>query len=103
VVKGILSQQLLRRKGGGRVAAVEVMFGAPTLSALIREGKTHQITNYISQGRARGMTGMDESLRKLVEDDLIEPGSALEKALDKDDMRRWLQGQGHKVGDELGS
>ena len=103
VVKGILSQQLLRRKGGGRVAAVEVMFGAPTLSALIREGKSHQITNYISQGRSKGMIGMDDSLRKLVEEDLVEPTAALEKALDKDDMRKWLQSQGHRVGDELGS
>ncbi len=103
VVKGILSQQLLRRKGGGRVAAVEVMFGAPTLAALIREGKTHQITNYISQGRSKGMTGMDDSLRKLVQEDLVDPAAALEKALSKDEMRKWLQSQGHKVGDELGT
>jgi twitching motility protein PilT len=102
VVKGILSQQLLRRKGGGRVAAVEVMFGAPTLSALVREGKTHQIANYISQGRSRGMIGMDDSLRALVERGDVEPSAALEKALEKDEMRRWLQTQGHQVGEELG-
>ena len=101
VVKGILSQQLLRRKGGGRVAAVEVLFGAPTLAALIREGKSHQITNYISQGKSRGMIGMDESLRKLVDQELIEPSAALEKALDKDEMRRWLQNSGHNVGEDI--
>ena len=103
VVKAVLSQQLLPRKGGGRIAAVEVLFGSSTLSSLIREGKTHQIAGYISQGRTRGMVGMDESLRALVEEDLIEPGSALEKALEKDEMRRWLQERGVKIGDELGS
>ncbi len=101
IVKAILSQQLLRRKGGGRVAAVEVMFGAPALSALIREGKTHQISNFIGQGKSRGMVGMDDSLKKLVEEGLIDPGAALEKALDKDVIRKWLKERGDTVPDDV--
>ncbi|RME20374.1 MAG: type IV pilus twitching motility protein PilT [Deltaproteobacteria bacterium] len=100
VTQGVLAQQLLRRKGGGRVAAVEVMFGTPSLSSLIREGKTHQIPGYISQNRKRGMIPMDASLRDLVERDLVEPEAALEKALDKDEMRKWLRERGVHVADE---
>ena len=88
-------------KKGGRVAAVEVLFGAPALSSLIREGKTHQISNFIAQGKSRGMVGMDASLRKLAEEDVIDPMAALEKALDKDDMRKWLQERGTEVPDDV--
>ena len=100
VVKGILAQQLLRRKKGGRVAAVEVMFGIPSLSSLIREGKTHQIAGLISANKRRGMIPMDDSLKDLVERDLVEPEAALEKALDKDELRKWLKERGVEVAEE---
>lgn len=99
VLKGVLAQQLLRRKGGGRVAALEVLFGTSALAALIREGKTHQIPGLIMQGRSAGMISMDESLRNMVLADHIEPHAALEKALDKDEMRKWLAERGVDVGD----
>lgn len=102
VVKGILAQQLLRRKGGGRCAAIEILFGSPALSSLIREGKTHQINGLIAQGQTQGMISMDGSLRKLVERDLIEPHGALEKALDKDEMRKWLKARGSTVAEDDG-
>ncbi len=98
VTRGVVAQQLLRRNGGGRVAAVEVMLQAPGLSALIREGKTHQLGGFIRQGAPRGMVAMDVSLQRLVEQAVIEPAAALEKALDKDAMRRWLADRGDPVG-----
>ena len=97
VVQAVLSQQLLRRKKGGRVAALEVMFGSPTLASLIREGKTTQIKGYISTGKRRGMIGMDNSLCKLFLDGDIKAEAALEKALDKDEMRSWLAEQGQEL------
>jgi len=97
VVRAVLSQQLLPRRNGGRVAAVELMFGAPALSSLIREGKTHQIPNYIAQGRKMGMVTMDESLTELVETGVVEATAALEKALDKDTFRSWLIARGEDV------
>lgn len=100
VIKGVLAQQLLRRKGGGRVAALEVLFGTPALSSLIREGKTHQVPGLLQQGKALGMIAMDDSLRGLVERDLVEPHAALEKALDKDEMRKWLKARGAELPDE---
>lgn len=95
VIRGVLAQQLLRRKSGGRVAAVEVLFYTPALGALIREGKTHQITGFIQQGKRMGMIAMDDSLKSLVKADAVDAAAALEKSLDKDDMRKWLQQNGY--------
>ncbi|MDP6932469.1 MAG: type IV pilus twitching motility protein PilT [Myxococcota bacterium] len=101
VIKGVLAQQLLRRKGGGRVAAIEVLFSTPALSSLVREGKTHQITGLIQQGKKLGMMTMDGSLKELVEKEVIETHAALEKALDKDEMRAWLQARGADVPEDV--
>jgi twitching motility protein PilT len=100
VLKCVVSQQLLRRKKGGRVAAVEVLFCHPGVSALIRHDKTHQITSAIQTGVGMGMISMDNSLRQLVEQDVITTDAALEKALDKDEMRTWLKEHGAEVPDE---
>jgi twitching motility protein PilT len=100
VLKGVVSQQLLpRRLGGGRVAALEVLFGSPAMSNLIRERKTHLLTGLIQAGRGQGMMGMDESLRRLVENDVVDPRHALEKALDKDEIRKWLAERGSSISE----
>lgn len=90
VIKGVVSQQLLRRKTGGRAAAVEILFHTPALSSLIREGKTHQITGLIQTGRGVGMLSMDDALKALVEQGEVEQLDALDKAIDKDTFRKWL-------------
>ena len=79
------------------MAAIEVLFGTPAISSLIREGKTHQIGGAIKQGKQLGMIAMDDSLKDLVRRDIIEPHAALEKALDKDEMRKWLKDQGAEL------
>jgi len=94
----VLAQQLLRRKEGGRVAALEILFGSPALGNIVREGKTHQITNLIQQGKRRGMNTMDDSLMKLVEDDTITPEDGYDKAIDKKDFRKRMAKIGHSVG-----
>ncbi len=63
---GVLCQALVPRiDGSGRVAAVEVMLGAPPVKALIREGKVHQLPNIIRTHRDIGMISMDEALVSL--------------------------------------
>lgn len=86
-VRAVVAQQLLKKIGGGRVAAVEILFGSTALSNLIREGKTHQITSLIQTGQRQGMLTMDESLRKLVDNDIITDKAAFEKAIDKNLFR----------------
>ncbi len=94
VLRAVVAQQLLRKKLGGRIAAVEVMFSNFAISSMIREGKSFQITNAIMQGRKEGMVSMDETLKKFVEDELVEPGDALDKAVDKDNFREFLRERG---------
>lgn len=103
VLRGVVAQQLLRKKVGGRAAAVEIMFTNFAISAMIREGKTFQVTNAIAQGKKDGMIAMDETLKTMVEDDLVEAGDALDKAIDKDSFREFLRGRGMKFeGDDDG-
>ena len=69
------------------MAALEILFAHAGISSLIRMDKTHQIPGAIQQGVRLGLIGMDASLRKLVEEDLIDVDAALEKALDKMQVR----------------
>jgi twitching motility protein PilT len=87
VLKGVVAQVLLRKKGGGRVAAFEVLRGSSALSNNIREGKTGMISTLIQTGRTSGMIGMDQSLADLVVAGVVEPDEAYEKSLDKDQFK----------------
>jgi twitching motility protein PilT len=82
-LRGVVSQQLLRRNGGGRVAALEILFCNRAIANLIREGKTHHIQSAIQTGSREGMVLMDQSLLKLVDEGVITKEAALEKAIDK--------------------
>jgi twitching motility protein PilT len=66
VLAGIAALRLVRREGGGRRAAAEVMVGTDAVRALIREGKTHQLRNAIVTGRAHGMQTLETHLSELV-------------------------------------
>ena len=87
VLKGVVAQVLLRRKGGGRVPAFEVLRGSAALSNAIREGKTATINSLIQTGRAHGMVGMDQSLAELAAQDAVAEDDALDKALDKETFK----------------
>jgi len=86
-LRGVVAQQLLRRKAGGRVAALEILFSTSGLSSMIREGKTSQITSSIQMGKKMGMRAMDDSLWELLESEIITPEAAYEKAVDKSNFR----------------
>lgn len=79
-LQGVISQTLLKKKGGGRVAAHEIMVGTPAIRNLIREDKVAQMYSAIQTGSALGMTTMDQSLKSLVQKGIITPESAREKA-----------------------
>jgi twitching motility protein PilT len=73
VTKAVVAQQLLRKKGGGRAPRWRSSSPTPAMSSLLRDGKTHQIGGLIKLGKKDGMIAMDDALRKLADDDLIEP------------------------------
>jgi twitching motility protein PilT len=92
-LQGIVTQQLVpRRGGGGRAVAAEVLIATPAVRNLIREGKTHQIYSAMQAGGRFGMQTMDQSLAELLKAGAIDLGTALERCANEEDVRR-LSGQ----------
>jgi twitching motility protein PilT len=79
-LQGVISQTLLKRRNGGRVAAHEIMRGTPAIRNLIREDKVAQMYSAIQTGQAIGMQTIDQSLQALVDKKLITVEAAREKA-----------------------
>jgi twitching motility protein PilT len=90
-LKGVISQMLCRKVGGGRVPALEVMIGIPSVSNLIREGKTFQIPSIMQTAKKHGMVLMNDSLGELVKKGLVEPQEAYAKAVDKPGLLNQLK------------
>ncbi|HXJ31058.1 MAG TPA: type IV pilus twitching motility protein PilT [Gemmatimonadales bacterium] len=96
-LKGVISQTLCKKIGGGRVAAREVLLATPAVSNLIREGKTFQIPSIIQTSRKIGMITLNDCLLDLVEKKLIAPDEAYLKAIEKTMMLQALKARGHTV------
>ena len=82
-LKGVISQTLCKKIGGGRVAALEILIATPSVSNLIREGKTFQIPSIMQTGKKYGMCMMNDSFTDLVKKKLVDPQEAYAKAMDK--------------------
>ena len=83
-LRGIVSQQLLKRKDGtGRLVALEILINTPAAANLIRQGKLEQLETVMQSGGASGMCTMDSSLKKLYDDGLISGEEAYMQAFDK--------------------
>lgn len=82
-LRAVISQTLLKKNGGGRVAAHEIMLGVPAIRNLIREDKIAQMYSVIQTGSAHGMQTMDQCLINLVNRGVINQKDALAKAQDK--------------------
>jgi twitching motility protein PilT len=83
-LRGIVAQQLLRKKAGsGRVPAVEILVGSHAVSNIIREGKIEKIVSVIQSGKREGMQSMDDALGDLVNAGEISGADAYMKATDK--------------------
>jgi twitching motility protein PilT len=92
-LKGVVAQNLLRKKGGGRVAALEVLVVNSAVASLIREAKTSQVMSIMQTGRKEGMTLLNEELLRLVKDEIVEPEEAYIKAVDRDDLLKRFAGE----------
>ncbi|HEY0036084.1 MAG TPA: type IV pilus twitching motility protein PilT [Longimicrobium sp.] len=92
-LRGVVAQQLLRKKGGkGRVAAHEILVGTPAVANLIREAKTFQIPSSIQTGKRDGMILMDQSIMNLMMAGTVDADEAYGKALDKAAFQKQQQG-----------
>ncbi|OUS06551.1 twitching motility protein PilT [Gammaproteobacteria bacterium 42_54_T18] len=79
-LQAVISQSLLKKNGGGRIAAHEIMLGTPAIRNLIREDKVAQMYSAIQTGGNLGMQTLDQCLRELLNKGLISPEAAREKA-----------------------
>ncbi|MCH8538286.1 MAG: type IV pilus twitching motility protein PilT [Alkalimonas sp.] len=82
-LRAVISQTLLKKVGGGRVAAHEIMIGVPAIRNLIREDKIAQMYSVIQTGAATGMQTMDQCLVNLVNRGMVSQKDAMTKAQDK--------------------
>ena len=96
-LRGVVAQNLLKKKGGGRLAAQEILFVTPGIAANIREGKTYQIPSQMQTGAKYGMQLLNDALEKLVKADSVEPMEAYDRSIDKEDMAKKLLALGFNV------
>ncbi|PYS98024.1 MAG: type IV pili twitching motility protein PilT [Acidobacteria bacterium] len=96
-LKGVIAQTLLPKKGGGRVAALEILIITPAISNLIREGKTFQIPSAMQTGKNHGMVMLNDALFELVKKGIVEPRDAYIKAVDKNAFETMLTRAGMKL------
>ena len=81
-LKGVISQLLCKKIGGGRVAVMEILISTPSVSNLIREAKIFQVPSIMQTGKKYGMCLMNESITDVVKRKLVDPQEAYAKAMD---------------------
>ncbi len=86
-LRAVVAQSLLKKVGGGRIAAHEIMVGIPAIRNLIREDKVAQMYSSIQTGQQYGMQTMDQCLQDMVKRGSITRQNALEYAKNKDIFR----------------
>lgn len=93
-LKGVVAQTLVRKKGGGRVAALEILVIDKAVASLIREGNTHMMGNHMQTQKAKGNILLNESLLNLVVKGIVDAKDAYMKAVEKDAFVAMLQSKG---------
>lgn len=82
-LQAVISQTLLKKVGGGPIAAHEVMIGTAAIRNLIREAKVAKMYSAIQTGRGAGMWTLDQNLKELVSAGKVTRTGALTKAVNK--------------------
>ncbi len=93
-LRGVVAQTLLKKIGGGRVAAHEILVVNDAVSAMIREGKNHMIPNHMQTQKADGNLLLNESLMNLVTQNLVTPADAYSKSVDKNTLAEMMKRRG---------
>ena len=96
-LRGVISQTLCKKIGGGRVACLEILVVNNAISNLIREGKTFQIPSMMQTGKKEGMMTQIDWMMDLVKTGKITPTEAYTKAADQGLMKGALERAGHKL------
>jgi twitching motility protein PilT len=94
-LKGVISQTLCKKIGGGRVAVREILLSLPSVANLIREGKAFQIPSVMQTSRKLGMIQLGDVLIDLVDQGVVAPQEAYMKSTDKAAFATLLRNRGH--------
>jgi len=86
-LRAVISQSLLKKVGGGRIAAHEIMIGTPAIRNLIREDKVAQMYSAIQTGQQYGMQTLDQNLQEIVQKGIVTKNDARSKAMNKELFR----------------
>ena len=96
-LKGVITQTLCKKVGGGRVAAMEILIATSSVANLIREGKTFQIPSMMQTGKSVGMQTLNDALLDLVKKKLVAPDEAYARAVAKPELKQMLERGGFKL------
>lgn len=83
---GVMAQTLIKKVGGGRVAAIEILVGTPAIANLIRENKTFQIPSVLQTSKSEGMQTLDMALLELFQKRRISANDCIDRATDRKAM-----------------
>lgn len=86
-LKAIISQRLIRREAGGRVAAIEIMLNSPLIADLIFKGEIHELKSVMARSNEQGMITFDQALFRLFESGEIGYEEALRNADSRNELR----------------
>jgi twitching motility protein PilT len=93
-LKGVVAQTLVKKKGGGRCAAQEILIVDKAVSSLIREGNTHMMQNQMQTQKSKGNQLLNDALLMLIQKGLVDPKDAYMKAIEKEAFTTLLQQKG---------
>ena len=93
-LRGVVAQVLLKKKGGGRVAAREVLLNTPAVRSALAEGKTSQLPLAIEGGRSYGMSPLNDALVGFVQGGAVDVREAYRHAVDRQGFLALLKQQG---------
>ncbi len=86
-LKSIISQRLVRKEGGGRCAAIEILLNSPLIQDLVFKGEVHEIKSVMARSNEQGMITFDQALFRLFEEGLINFDEALRNADSQNELR----------------
>ena len=93
-LRGVVAQVLLRKSGGGRVAARELLLGTPSVAGLIAEGKLAQLALALDNGRRHGMVPLTDALVAFVQSGVVDVKEAWRRASDRASLLKQLKREG---------